>query len=235
MKFLIMCTLFIPLLASFGFGYTNNNGNVSIGEYEQILTKHNSIYLGDNDKVYLTFDTGYELGNTSKILDTLKENDVKATFFVTGHFMKTNPELIKRMHDEGHLVGNHTWGHPKITTISKEKLENEINKINEEYKKITNCEMKKYFRPPCGDFDDKSLGYLDELGYKTIFWSLAYKDWNPKEIKGKEFAYNSVVDKLHNGAIILLHTVSTDNTNALSDIINGIKNKGYKIGHIADL
>lgn len=235
MKFLIMCTLFFPLLASFGFGVSNKNGNVSIGEYEEVLNKHNSFYLGDKDKVYLTFDTGYELGNTYKILDTLKEKNVKATFFVTGHFMKTNPDLILRMHNEGHLVGNHTWGHPKITTITKEKLEVEINKLNDEYLKITNAQMPKYFRPPCGDFDDKTLGYLDELGYKTVFWSLAYKDWNPKEIKGKEYAYNSVMEKLHDGAIILLHTVSNDNMDALSDIIDGIKNKGYNIGNIADL
>lgn len=224
--------LLIPLLASWGFGVTYRGNNPDIGKYEEILNKHNAYYRGNDNEVYLTFDTGYETGNTDKILDVLKEKNVKATFFVTGHFMKTHPELIKRMFDEGHIVGNHTWGHPNITKISNEKINNEINKLNDEYKKITGEDMPKYFRPPCGEFSDESLSYLDSLGYKTIFWSLAYKDWEADNVRGKEYAVKSVMSKVHSGAIILLHTVSKDNLDGLGEIIDGIRSNGYDIKNI---
>lgn len=231
MKALLLC-LMIPFLASWGFGVTNKGKNPDIGSYEEILNKHNAIYVGKKENVYFTFDTGYETGNTSKILDTLKEKNVKATFFVTGHFMKTNKDLIKRMCEEGHIVGNHTWGHPKISKIGNEKIEEEINKLNNEYEEIIGSKMPKYFRPPCGDFDERSLTKLDEMGYKTVFWSLAYKDWLKDEVKGANYAYDSVMSKIHGGAIILLHTVSKDNTDALGKIIDGCREKGYIIANI---
>lgn len=204
-------------------------------EYQDIIKRHNSYYIGSNKKeVYLTFDTGYEIGNTSLILDTLKSKNVKATFFITGHFIKENPLLVKRMSDEGHIAGNHTWNHPDITKLSYDEIKQEIELVENEYKSITGKELDKFIRPPEGKFDDNSLDSLDKLGYNTIFWSLAYKDWMINDQHGKDYAYNNVINKLHNGAIILLHTVSKDNQEALSNIIDTI-NENYQIKTLYDL
>lgn len=200
-----------------------------------MLKKYNGYYIGDITKkeVYLTFDEGYEAGNTAKILDILKANDVKAAFFVTGHFVKTQPDLVIRMIKEGHVVGNHTVNHPSMPTISNEKIKEELDGVQEAVYKLANYKMK-YMRPPKGEFNERTLSYTNQLGYKTIFWSLALADWQPLP-GGPEESYNTVMKYLHPGAIILLHAVSKDDTEVLDRLLKDIKKQGYVFKRIDQL
>ena len=157
----------------------------------------------------------------------LKEKEVKATFFVTGDFLEREEELVLRIVNEGHIVGNHTYDHKNITKLSQEALETQIKKIESKYKDITGKEMEYYFRPPEGEFNKESLMRVSELGYKTFFWSIAYVDWNVNNQKGENYCYENIMNHLHNGAIILMHTVSSDNARALSRIIDDSRSKGY--------
>ncbi len=199
-------------------------------EEENLLSKHNAIYLGspENKKIYLTFDTGYEMGNTLKILECLAKYNIKAVFFATGHFMEQNPDLIKRMSDDGHIVGNHTYYHPDISKVSREEIREELNLIEKKYQDITGESMIKMYRPPMGKYDEYSLGVVDDLGYKTLFWSLAYVDWEIDRQRGWKYSYDKVMSRIHPGAIILMHTVSKDNANALDRIISDLKVEGYE-------
>jgi peptidoglycan-N-acetylmuramic acid deacetylase len=205
--------------------------------YEELLARHNAIYIDKtNDKnIYLTFDAGYENGYTEAILDTLKEEKVKALFFLTGQYLEKNSDIVKRMIKEGHTIGNHTYYHPDLTKITKEKYEADLKKFEDKYFEITNKKLQKIMRPPSGTFSDRSLQIADELGYYNIFWSLAYKDWDINNQKGTDYAYNSVMEKMHPGAIILLHNVSKDNSNALKAIITEIKTQGYQFSTINNL
>lgn len=197
--------------------------------YKALLDKYNGITIGNKDKkdIFLTFDNGYENGYTSKILDILKKQKVKVAFFVQGSYIDKNPELVKRMVKEGHLVLNHTDNHPEMPSLSKDKLTREINIVAEKYKKVTGKEMHKFLRPPSGVFSERSLARTKNLGYRTVFWSMAYKDWEVNNQPGKAVAYKHVTDNIHNGAVILLHSVSKSNTEALEDIIKELKRKGY--------
>jgi len=195
-----------------------------------MIDKYDAYYIGDTSEkvVYLTFDEGYENGYTASILDTLKANDVKAMFFVTGHYVNTNPDLVQRMIDEGHKVENHTINHPSLPSISYEQLEKEIKGFDEEFKKKFGVGFT-YMRPPSGEYSERVLAATQQLGYKTVFWSFAYKDWDVNDQKGADYAYNMVMNNLHNGAVYLLHAVSRDNTEALDRIIKGIREAGYEI------
>lgn len=179
------------------------------------------------DKVlYLTFDCGYENGYTSKILDVLKEKKVTAAFFCTLPQVKENPDLIKRMIKEGHIVGNHSVTHPSFAEIGTEQMKEEINGM-EEYLKENYNYSEPYFRFPKGEYTDEALNVVDSLGYTSVFWSLAYADWDLNNQKGEQYAYDKVVSRLHPGAVILLHSVSPDNANALDSIIDEAKRQGY--------
>lgn len=191
--------------------------------------RQNSIFLGDVSKkeLYLTFDNGYENGFTPKILDILKEHQVPAIFFVTGHYVKEEPDLIKRMVAEGHLIGNHSWSHPDMSQISNAKLREELDKVRIEVQRITNQQSMTYLRPPRGIFNERILQASKELGYTSVFWSIAYKDWDTNAQRGWRYAYDSVMNQLHPGAVILLHSVSRDNTMALGAILAEAKRQGY--------
>jgi len=197
---------------------------------KEMIDKYDGIYVGDTSKkvIYLTFDEGYENGYTPKILDVLKENDVKTIFFVTGSYIDRNPELIQRMLDEGHQIGNHSISHPSLPDVDYEKLEQELlgldDKLYEKFGVRT-----KYMRPPSGEYSERVLAAAQQLGYKTIFWSFAYDDWYADKIRGADYAYNKVMANLHNGAVMLLHAVSKDNADALDRIIKDIKAQGYEI------
>jgi peptidoglycan-N-acetylmuramic acid deacetylase len=197
---------------------------------KSLIEKYSGIYIGDTSKkvVYLTFDEGYENGFTPKILDTLKEDQVKTIFFVTGFFMKDHADLVKRMISEGHLVGDHTISHPSLPTVSDQRLENELYGLEKQFTQITGKGIK-YMRPPMGDYSEKVLAAAQRLGYKTVFWSYAYADFDVNNQKGADHAYKTVMDNLHNGAVILLHAVSKDNAEALDRIIKGIRSEGYEI------
>jgi len=199
-------------------------------DMKALMEKMDAFYLIKNDenKIYLTFDEGYVLGYTGQILDILKTNDVKAVFFITGHYIQTHPELVKRMREEGHMVGNHTWNHPDMSTLSTEELEEEVKSLEKAFYDLTGTEMDKYLRPPMGRFSAASLYDTYNLGYSTVFWSMAFKDWDPNNQPGAEVSYQHVMDNIHPGAIILLHAVSESNTKALDRILNSLKQQGYQ-------
>jgi len=203
-----------------------------------LLTKYNCNYLGDTSKkiLYLTFDEGYENGNTSEILDILKANKVKAAFFVTTPYIKTEAELIKRMVAEGHLVCNHSTNHPSMASIKdQDKFNSELNICQDTFETLTGTKMPRFFRPPMGKYSELSLNYTKELGYRTIFWSFAYVDWKIDKQPTEDFAKKIITKRTHNGAIILLHAVSDTNTNILDSMLKEWSSKGYEFKTLNDL
>lgn len=200
-----------------------------------LIKKYDGIFTGDTTKkyVYLTFDEGYENGYTPKILDILKANNVKAAFFVTGPYIKEHGDLVKRMVAEGHIVGNHTVNHPSLPKISDEKVKSEITGLAEMFKELTGKDMH-YLRPPMGEYSERTLYITKSLGYKTVFWSLALADWQPLP-GGPDESYNTVMNRIHPGAVILLHAVSKDDTMALDRILKDIKAQGYVFKTLDDL
>lgn len=198
--------------------------------YDTIVRENDAYYIGnpDDNAVYLTFDCGYENGNLPTILDALRDADVPALFFLTGHFMNEEPELVLRMVDEGHLVGNHTYDHPNLTTVSKDRFFDELTRAEEKFYEITGQEMAKYLRPPEGRFNQEMLDWAKDAGYYTILWSLAYVDWHVDDQKGGAYAHEQVMNRMHPGAIILLHSTSSDNADAMADLVPSIKEAGYE-------
>lgn len=203
----------------------------------ELLNKYGGIFIGDTTKkeLYLTFDNGYENGFTAQVLDVLKEKKVPATFFVTGHYLKTEEELIKRMVKEGHIVGNHSWHHPSLAKVDDKRLEEELEKVKEEFAKITGIKEMNYLRPPRGTFSEKSLALSEKLGYTNVFWSMAYKDWEIDKQKGADYAYDQIMKRIHPGAIMLLHSVSQDNAEALGRVIDDCRKAGYTFKSLDDL
>jgi peptidoglycan-N-acetylmuramic acid deacetylase len=201
-----------------------------------LLSKYGAAYLGNPEEpvIYLTFDEGYENGYTSRILDTLRDNNVKAVFFITGPYLKEHQELVRRMVEEGHTVGNHTIHHPSLPEVEDSVLEEEVLGLDRAFHEKFGQHMK-YLRPPKGEYSERSLAITEKLGYCNLFWSFAYDDWYRDRIKGPEYAYNIVMRNLHNGAVLLLHAVSKDNADALEMIIKGAQEKGYTFGNIDDI
>ena len=182
----------------------------------KLLQEYDGIAIGNKEdkSVYLTFDNGYEAGYTSKLLDTLKENDVKAAFFITAHYLNTAPELVERMIKEGHIVGNHTVNHKSMPSISDEEIEKEVMELHKSVYEKFNYEMK-YIRPPKGEFSERTLKKCEQLGYKTVMWSFAYCDWDENKQGRELYGKDKIISNIHNGAIILLHANSVDNSNIL--------------------
>lgn len=196
---------------------------------KSLIDKYQGICLGNSEskKVYLTFDSGYEAGYMEKILDVLKENNVKACFFITAHYLNTQPELVQRMINEGHIVGNHTVNHKSMPEISNEQIKTEVMNLHEAVYEKFGYEMK-YIRPPKGECSERTLEYTNSLGYTTVMWSLAYDDWDESKQGRENYGKKKVLDNVHNGAVILLHSNSKDNSNILNDVIKEIKNMGYE-------
>lgn len=200
---------------------------VSCTQFQNKYGKYDAVFIRDNTKkIYLTFDEGYENGYTSKILDLLKEKKVPAVFFVTYDYAKRNHDLVQRMISEGHVVGNHSYTHPSMPTLSLSKASDEITKMHSYIKENFNYTMT-LFRPPMGEFSERTLALTQSLGYKSVFWSFAYVDWDPKKQMGTEKAYKKVTGGLHNGAIYLLHAVSKDNAEILGSFIDKAEKEGY--------
>lgn len=196
------------------------------------LKKYNAYYIDERNhkekRIYLTFDAGYENGYTEKILDILKEEEVKATFFLVGDYIESNPEIVKRMVDEGHTVGNHTMSHPDMSAIaSKDDFEKELKDLEVLYKEVTGKTMKKIYRPPQGKYSEDNLALAREMGYSTVFWSLAYVDWLVDEQPTREDALNTLNSRIHDGAVVLLHSTSKTNCEILQELIKGWKEEGY--------
>lgn len=212
-----------------GIKRAENNMQPDVGTAnKQLLEENGGICLGSElEKViYLTFDEGYEAGYTESILNTLKENEVKATFFITAHYLNTSSELVERMINEGHIVGNHTVNHPSMPSISDEQIETEIMKLHQAVYEKFNYEMK-YLRPPKGEFNERTLKKTLELGYKTVMWSFAYVDWDEKNQPSIEKSRETIINNFHCGEIMLLHPNSKTNAEVLDIIIKEGKAQGY--------
>ncbi len=196
---------------------------------KKILEENNGICLGNKDKkiIYLTFDEGYEAGYTSQILNTLKENEVKAAFFITAHYVNSEPDLVKQMINEGHVVGNHTVNHKSMPELTEEKIKKEVMDLHQAIYEKFNYEMK-YIRPPKGEFSENTLQATNRLGYQTVMWSFAYEDWEEDKQPDKATAKKKILDNLHNGEIMLLHGNSKTNTEILDEVIKEAKNLGYE-------
>ena len=202
----------------------------------ELIGKYNSIYIADTSKktIYLTFDEGYENGYTAKILDTLYENKVNAIFFITGPYLEQQEQLIKRMLDEGHAVGNHTINHKSLPLLNEKQIEEEIVGLDRKFHQRFGQNMV-FLRPPKGEYSEKTLELTSNLGYVNVFWSFAYDDWTVNNQRGWEYAFEKVKQNLHNGEIILLHAVSKDNCEALNAIIEYARSNGYEFGDVFEL
>lgn len=204
-----------------------------------LLNKYSGYYLGDTSQkvIYITFDEGYENGYTPEILDILKDNNVKAAFFVTKHYITSNPDLIKRMVNEGHDVCNHTSKHPSMPSITGNvnEFNSEFTDTEKAFKDVTGQDMPKLFRPPMGEYSEKSLYMTQKLGYKSIFWSFAHKDWLVNDQPPVNVTHDKIISSCHNGEIMLLHAVSSSDTNALDSVIKDLKGMGYHFGTLDEL
>lgn len=209
----------------------------TVVEFQKTFDKYGALTLDtktDEKVLYLTFDCGWEHNNlTSKVLDVLLEKDVSAAFFCTLDHIKKQPELIKRMIDEGHIVGNHSATHPSFAQISRTQMVKEIEDT-ENYLRENFGYCAKYFRFPAGEYNESALELVSSLGYMSVFWSVAYNDWNVDDIKGKDYAVKTVTERLHDGAVILLHSVSQDNADALGEIIDTARSQGYVFKSLTD-
>ena len=186
--------------------------------------------------LYLTFDAGYENGNTPVILDALKKHQAPAAFFLVGNYLETSPDLVKRMVEEGHTVGNHTYHHPDMSKIStKETFSKELSDLEMLYTKTTGQSMTRYYRPPQGKYSEANLKMADELGYQTFFWSLAYVDWYEDKQPTREEAFQKLLGRIHPGAIVLLHSTSKTNAQILDELLTRWEEMGYRFGQLEEL
>ena len=202
------------------------------------LRQYDAVYIGDTGDhvLYLTFDAGYENGCTEKILDTLKKQNVKAAFFLVGNYIEKNADLVRRMVEEGHTVANHTMHHYDMSRLSdKAAFSKELTDLEALFKEVTGQDMSKYYRPPQGIYSEDNLRMAKELGYKTVFWSLAYVDWNNDSQPTKEQAFSKLLPRTHDGAVVLLHSTSQTNSEILDELITRWKDQGYRFGTVEEL
>ena len=202
------------------------------------LQKYDAVYLGNTEEkvIYLTFDAGYENGATEKILDALKKHNAPASFFLVGNYLEKNPDLVRRMVNEGHIVANHTMHHYDMSKLSdKAAFSKELTDLENLYREITGGEMPKYYRPPQGIYSQQNLEMAKELGYKTVFWSLAYVDWNNDKQPTADYAFSKLLPRTHNGAVVLLHSTSATNAQIMDELLTKWEEMGYRFGSIEEL
>lgn len=209
-------------------------GNAGVDQLKQ----YDAAYIGGAEEkvLYLTFDAGYENGCTAKILDVLREQQVSAAFFLVGNYIEKNADLVRRMAEEGHTVANHTMHHYDMSKLSeKEAFSKELTDLENLYRQTTGQELPRYYRPPQGIYSEENLAMAQELGYKTVFWSLAYVDWNNDAQPTKEEAFAKLLPRTHNGAVVLLHSTSRTNADILEELIGKWKDMGYRFGTLEEL
>jgi peptidoglycan-N-acetylmuramic acid deacetylase len=237
--FTILFTVSFSAEASSGWGYRKNTNHTTpqIGKYEAIIQGTDSYYVGDTSKktIYLTFDAGYDNGELALILDVLDQYHIPASFFMTGDFMTRFSQLTKRISDSGYLCCSHSMTHRNMTKLTKEEISDELSKLESTFTSTTGKQLSKFFRFPKGIFDRQSLETVQSLGYKSIFWSVAYCDWKTNDQKSQEEAIRSVVDYVHPGAIILMHTVSETNRLVLPKVIDALIQEGYVFASLETL
>lgn len=202
------------------------------------LFQYDAAYLGNTAEqvIYLTFDAGYENGSTERILDILKKHEVKAAFFLVGNYIEKNADLVRRMVEEGHLVGNHTMHHYDMSKLTEEEaFRNELTDLETLFQKTTGKDLPKFYRPPQGIYSENNLKMAQNLGYKTVFWSLAYMDWDNDKQPSPEQAFDKLIPRIHNGAVVLLHSTSKTNAEILDELLTRWKEMGYSFGTIDTL
>ena len=223
---------------NWGLGFGSEGTQPSGTASSDKLKEYNAYYVGDagEKKIYLTFDCGYENGNTSQILDALKKHDAPATFFVVGHFLESAPEMVKRMVEEGHTVGNHTYHHYDMSKISDPAVfQKEMDDVRTLFQETTGTEMAMYYRPPQGKYSKVNLQMAKDLGYQTFFWSLAYVDWIQDEQPTKEQAFSKLLSRIHPGAVVLLHSTSSTNAAILDELLTKWEEMGYHFAPLSEL
>lgn len=222
----------------YGFKKTENEQPLDLDtKTAELLKKYDAVYKGDPSKkvMYLTFDNGYENGYTESILDTLKEENIQATFFLTGHYVKSAEALVKRMVEDGHIIGNHSASHPNMAQLSEQGMIDEWKNFDDILREATGIERTHYVRPPEGIFSENLLKVGNENGYRHIFWSVAFKDWERDIRRGSGYPLEELKKQMHPGAIILMHTVTQDNAEGLPLFIKYAKERGYTFGSLDDL
>ena len=214
-------------------------GEAPVGNASQAdLANYDAYYLGDTGQkvIYLTFDCGYENGYTEKILDALKKHHAPAAFFVVGHMVESAPDIVRRMAAEGHVVGNHTFHHPDMSAISQQDaFQKELDSLAELYRQTTGKPLSRFYRPPQGKYSEENLKQAQALGYKTVFWSLAYVDWNTDSQPTAEQAYAKLLPRIHDGAVVLLHSTSRTNAEILDELLTKWEEMGYAFRSLEDL
>lgn len=232
-----MAPAVLPAEGNWGLSFQEDGKPpVANATYEE-LAKYDAFYAENTqDKVlYLTFDCGYENGNTPAILDALKKHNVKATFFVVGNYLETSPDLVKRMLAEGHIVGNHSYHHPDMSRMDKDAFAKELGDLEALYEQTTGQPMMKFYRPPQGKYSENNLQIAKDLGYKTFFWSLAYVDWDQDKQPTHEEAFDKLLKRVHPGAIVLLHNTSKTNGEILDELLTKWEGMGYSFRALTEL
>lgn len=223
---------------SWGLSFPGEGQTPSGPASSEQLAKYDAAYIGDTTQpvIYLTFDAGYENGCTAQILDTLKAHAVPATFFLVGNYLEKNPDLVRRMVEEGHTVGNHTMHHPDMSKIEDfDAFSRELSDLEELYQQVIGKPMEKFYRPPQGVYSQSNLENAQKLGYKTVFWSLAYADWDNQNQPEPEAAMEKLTGRIHNGAVVLLHSTSKTNARILDELLTKWENMGYRFVPITEL
>src|SRR5699024_8392400 len=244
-NFILICSLIMMIFfhadpvfaAGWGFKKSTDNKIPDIGSYENVLKRNLAFYADKHTKkdIYLTFDNGYEDGYTKDSLMILKEENTPATFFVTGNYVEEEPELIKQMDEDAHIIGSHSYHHPEFTSLNKTEIKKELDDVEEAVVDITGNDSMKFVRPPRGTFNEDILKWTEELGYVSVFWSLAFKDWERNKQKGETYAYEQIMEQIHPRAMILLHMLAEDNAKALQQVIQQLKKEGYTFKSLDDL
>ena len=223
--------------ASWGLHFSGEGQPPQGTDGAEQLRQLDAAYIGNTSQkvLYLTFDAGYENGNTAKILDILKKHQVPAAFFLVGNYMEKNKDLVRRMVEEGHIVGNHTMHHPDMRKKDQAGFSKELKDLEALFREITGKEMPKYYRPPQGLYSQENLEFAKKMGYKTVFWSLAYADWDNSKQPTKEYAFSKLLPRIHNGAVLLLHSTSKTNGEILEELLTRYKEMGYTFASLDGL
>lgn len=222
-------------ITDWGLSFQSEGAPPVANASQEYLRNFDALYVGDTNQkeIYITFDAGFENGNTERILDALKKHGVKATFFLVGNYFETQPELVKRMAEEGHTIGNHTYSHPDMSKIGDiQSFQTELQKNEALYRDILGSEMPKLYRPPQGKFCEENLKMAQQLGYSTVFWSLAYVDWYTDDQPTPEQAFSKLLPRIHPGAVVLLHSTSSTNAEILDELLTKWEEAGYTFGDL---